>query len=71
MKGYRVQPKGTKKHFSEIQSMISDYSKTVSPGKQRELKRKMRWFKKTHGSVTSRLMSGFKSFVIENTKVEV
>ena len=71
MKGYRKAPKNQEETLKDVNQLIKDFhATTTSVSKKRALNKAVRAWLKKHGTLTTKKLSGFKSFVIENTKIE-
>lgn len=69
MNGFRTPAKQEKHELDEINQMIKDYHQHNPTSKQRELNKKIRDWLKFYGKPSAKNMSGFKSFIIEHTKI--
>jgi hypothetical protein len=70
MNGFRKPLKNETMELEEINQMIRDYHKHNPVNAGRKLNKKIRAWLMAHGNPKARNMSGFKAFVIENTKIE-
>lgn len=66
--GMREWPVGIKKTALEIDLMIKDYV-SMNPGKKTLIMNKIRAWREKNGHLTTKTVSGFYSFVIDNTKL--
>lgn len=57
--------------LEEINRLIREYHEHSPNSKCQELNKKIRAWLRFHGNPTARNMSGFKAFIIENTKIEL
>ena len=68
MNGFRVYPKGHEEFSNKIDGFINSYIGNSEANKW-FIAKKIKWWKMRNGPLTKNKLSGFLSFIIQETKV--
>jgi len=69
MNGFRLQPKATNKIIKSCEAMLTSFSQVASIFDRSEFLKKNRKWRLENQPLTKNKLSGYHSFIIENTKV--